>query len=122
VRRESLGVVHRSRAIFWRPNRALTVRFASHIFTRLTPQGHPSASGAHVLATERAGPALDVLARHLAANEATTSGRVQACALDWAHRGGVQELLSRLRIVPRIVTASGTCKPHSTSLRSCVLA
>jgi hypothetical protein len=62
-----------------------------------------------VLATERAGPSLDVLASNLKNNQASTSGRAQAHALDWAQRGAVQQLLRQLNVVPHMAMASGTC-------------
>lgn len=68
-----------------------------------------------MLATERAGPSLDVLASNLSANEASTSGRAQAHALDWAQRGAVQQLLRRLNVVPHIAMASGTSQVADAS-------
>lgn len=77
-----------------------------------------------MLATERPGPSLDVLASNLAANEASTSGRAQAHALDWAQRGSVQQLLRRLNVVPHIAMASGTSRSciYLSHSRACPLA
>jgi len=67
---------------------------------------------------------LDVLASNLAANEASTSGRAQAHALDWAQRGSVQQLLRRLNVVPHIAMASGTSRSciYLSHSRACPLA